>query len=60
MTDFLWVAMHEFGHAIGLNHITTDRAAIMFPVYPTKGTLLQRPHLGTSDITCLQQLYGGC
>jgi len=50
--DFLTVAAHEFGHAIGLGH-SRQRAALMFPSY-------SGPHrfLDQDDIAGCQALYG--
>ncbi|QTD56860.1 matrixin family metalloprotease [Parasphingorhabdus cellanae] len=50
--DFLTVAAHEFGHAIGLGH-SRQRGALMFPSY--SGT--QR-FLAQDDIAGCQSLYG--
>ncbi len=50
--DYLTVAAHEFGHAIGLGH-SRRRAALMFPSY-------SGPHryLDQDDIAGCQSLYG--
>lgn len=50
--DFLTVAAHEFGHAIGLGH-SRQKGALMFPSY--SGT--QR-FLAQDDIAGCQSLYG--
>jgi hypothetical protein len=47
------VAMHEIGHALGLNHETTDVIAIMDPYYNTSLTGLQQ-----DDINGVTTIYG--
>ena len=52
MHDFFSVALHEIGHALGLEH-TSDRDAVMYAYYDgPKRQLLE------SDITRIQQKYG--
>ncbi len=51
--DLISVAVHEFGHALGLDH-STDRNAIMFAAY-----LGMRRTLALDDIQRIQALYGG-
>jgi predicted Zn-dependent protease len=46
------VALHEIGHALGLDH-STDPSSIMWPYYSAS-----RSTLGVSDITAIQALYG--
>jgi predicted Zn-dependent protease len=44
------VALHEFGHSLGLRH-STDRSAVMFPTFTGRSTL------NTDDIAAIRQLY---
>ncbi|KAM6513996.1 hypothetical protein FALCPG4_015180 [Fusarium falciforme] len=49
--DFLMkVALHEFGHSLGLGH-STDRSAVMFPTFTNRSTL------NTDDIAGIRRLY---
>ncbi|MEP3226518.1 MAG: matrixin family metalloprotease [Parasphingorhabdus sp.] len=50
--DFLTVAAHEFGHAIGLGH-SRERNALMFPSYSGAHRFL-----AADDISGCQSLYG--
>jgi predicted Zn-dependent protease len=50
--DLFTVAVHEFGHALGLYHSTLS-TAVMYPVYTTRKT-----DLTTDDISGIQALYG--
>jgi matrixin/hemolysin type calcium-binding protein len=50
-TTLYEVALHEFGHALGLDH-STDPTAIM---YPSVGST--NPDLGTSDLLGIHALY---
>ncbi len=52
-TLYLNVAAHEFGHLLGLDHIKTDRSALMAPIYSRDN---HTP--GASDIRDVQNLYG--
>eukprot|EP00106_Octopus_bimaculoides_P005813 XP_014773255.1 PREDICTED: matrix metalloproteinase-16-like [Octopus bimaculoides] len=54
--SLLYVAVHEFGHSLGLYH-SKDVNAIMFPYYkmPKVGEKLK---LGNDDIKGVQALYG--
>ena len=46
----LSVAMHELGHALGLDH-STDRNSIMYPVDQGKTTL------SVNDLAALKKIY---
>uniref|UniRef100_A0A914PFQ6 Peptidase metallopeptidase domain-containing protein n=1 Tax=Panagrolaimus davidi TaxID=227884 RepID=A0A914PFQ6_9BILA len=59
--DMFWVALHEAGHVLGLDHIN-DNPSIMAPIYFTSmdsnGNYIE-PNLVTTDITKVQSIYGG-
>ncbi|XP_071944794.1 matrix metalloproteinase-17-like [Antedon mediterranea] len=52
--DLFYVAVHEFGHSLGLNH-STDATAVMYPYYPVYSPNLQ---LSQDDIDGIQYVYG--
>ena len=54
-TNFYWVALHEFGHSLGLEH-SNKREAIMYPWY--QGYKGDDVDLRSDDILGIQTLYG--
>ncbi|KAL9978987.1 hypothetical protein ACROYT_G016576 [Oculina patagonica] len=52
--NLLWVAVHEFGHSLGLDH-TNIEEAIMYPYYTGYVPNMQ---LHSDDIAGIQSLYG--
>ena len=53
--NLLWVAIHEIGHSIGLEHSNVNNA-IMFPFY--KGYKGENFPITDDDILGMQNLYG--
>lgn len=55
----MWVATHEIGHSIGLEH-SSVQDAIMYPWYPNSpGSWKPELNLKYDDINGIQNLYGG-
>ena len=52
--DLFWLALHELGHSLGLDH-SSNKGAIMYPIYRGNHRGLQ---LHRDDIVGIQQLYG--
>lgn len=52
--DLKWLALHELGHSLGLEHSST-KGAIMYPIYSGYHPGLE---LHRDDILGIQQLYG--
>ena len=52
--DLLWLAVHELGHSLGLEH-TFDANSVMFPFYTGYKRDLE---LNIDDIDGIQYLYG--
>ena len=49
-----WVAIHEFGHGLGLDH-SEIFDAVMYPFYPSDASSIA---LRQDDINGIQTLYG--
>ena len=53
-TNLLWVAVHEFGHSLGIRH-SSVRDAVMYPYYTG---YVPNMTLKQDDINAIQYLYG--
>jgi hypothetical protein len=53
--DLQSIVTHEWGHAFGLAHETTESAEVM---YPTRAWCTLRRHLGLGDWNGMASLYG--
>lgn len=53
-TNLLWVAVHEFGHSLGIHH-SDVRNAVMYPYYTG---YVPNMKLQKDDIDAIQFLYG--
>ena len=53
-TSLFAVAVHEFGHSLGLSH-STEKSSLMFPWY---STIPQHFSLPPDDLHAIQYLYG--
>ena len=53
--NLLWVATHELGHVLGLEHDTTHRDAVMYPYYRH---YTPNFNLHANDVRRIRALYG--
>ena len=53
--NYLWVATHELGHILGLEHDTNNQNAVMYPYYRPYNPNMK---LHSNDIARIQRQYG--
>ncbi|ESN97785.1 hypothetical protein HELRODRAFT_85197, partial [Helobdella robusta] len=51
--NLFWVAVHEFGHVLGLGH-SNDTAALMYPYFVSNKAIIS---LGSDDVAGILHLY---
>lgn len=54
--NYLWVAVHELGHILGLEHDTNNKNAVMYPYYRAYDPNGMTLH--ANDIKRIQAIYG--